>query len=46
MIKQPALHGDETPVPMLSLGKGSTGFEEPDKPKLLVYEFAMGRSGK
>lgn len=57
MIKQPVLHGDETPVPMLSPGKGSThqayfwvwgctGFEEPDKPKLLVYEFTMGRSGK
>lgn len=25
---------------------GSTGFEETDKPKLLVYEFAMGRAGK
>ncbi len=24
MIKQPVLHGDETPVPMLSPGKGST----------------------
>ncbi len=57
MIQQPVLHGDETPVPMLSPGKGSThqayfwvwgstGFEEPNKPKLLVYEFAMGRAGK
>ena len=54
MLTQPVLHADETPVPMLMPGKGSThrvymwcfASTAYSDTKLIVYQFAEGRGSK
>ena len=54
LLGRAVLHADETPVPMLSPGKGKThraylwtyGSSQYDELKAVVYDFAEGRAGE